>query len=241
MSKFKAISFRAIILTDRTFSGDFNGDGFSDTAAFEDFGGGITALQVWLSNGSAFVYSAAWWSYNSYDANLITGRVVCGDFNGDGKDDIAAVYDYLGGDAAIHVWLSTGSSFSYQSNSGWWFDYAYGTSQITWRIVAGDFNGDGKDDIAAAYDYGMPAMTIHVWLSTGSSFVYQSNSGWYSNSQYGAERITGRMVAGDFNGDGKDDIAAVYDYLGGNTAIHVWLSTFSSFAYQGNQGWWKNF
>jgi len=242
----KSGGYNSNMVTGRTIKGDFNGDGKSDVATFYDYGNGASKIHVFLSNGSSFNYSNqgyGWWSVNSgYDLNNVSSRVVAGDFNGDGKDDIAAMYDYGNGKTAIHVFLSTGSSFKYDYSSTWWsVDSGYYANRVTGRLVAGDFNGDGKDDIAAMYDYGNGKTAIHVFLSTGSSFNYSNQGyGWWSvDSGYDASKVTGRLVAGDFNGDGKDDIAAMYDYGNGASRIHMFTSTGNSFSYTDNKGWWK--
>ncbi|MFZ5988129.1 MAG: S8 family serine peptidase [Bacillota bacterium] len=222
----------------------FNGDGKDDIAALYDYGNGATRIHTFLSTGSLFQYqgSDGWWRCDSgYTASDVTRRVVSGDYNGDGKNDIATLYDYTNGATRIHVWLSTGSSFQYQGADGWWrCDSGYTASNVTGRVVSGDYNGDGKSDIATLYDYGNGATRIHVWLSTGSSFQYQGADGWWRcDSGYTASNVTGRVVSGDYNGDGKSDIATLYDYGNGATRIHVWVSTGSSFQYQGADGWWR--
>ncbi|MGA4722206.1 glycoside hydrolase family protein [Fictibacillus nanhaiensis] len=226
--------------TDRVISGDFNGDGKTDSAAFYDYGLKQTKLHVWLSNGTSFTYQGpdGWWNQTGYDANMISKKVIAGDFTGDGKDDIAAFYDY-GTETRVHVWKSTGSSFTYQGENGWWKNSGYDAKKITGRVVSNDFNNDGKTDLAAFYDYGSGQTRLHVWLSTGTSFTYQGEDGWWNTTGYNANMLTDRVVSGDFNKDGKADIAAFYNYNDSETRIHVWNSTGASFSYQGPNGWWS--
>jgi hypothetical protein len=115
-------------------------------------------------------------------------------------DDIAVFYDY-GAGARIHAFLSNGSEMTYSGPDGWWqIDSGYSLEQIANRMVAGDFNGDGKDDIAVFYDYGAGAR-IHTFLSNGSEMTYSGPDGWWQiDSGYSLEQIANRMVAGDFNG-----------------------------------------
>lgn len=237
----KTKGYNANKTSDRLVSGDFNGDGLTDTAAFYDYGSKQITLHAWLSNGSSFSYQSpdGWWNAGGYDPNMITNRVVAGDFNGDGKDDIAAFYDYGNVETRVHVWLSTGKSFTYQGENGWWNATGYNANRITGKVVSNDFNGDGKDDIAAFYDYGSGKTKLHVWLSNGKSFNYQGQDGWWNTTGYNSNMISDRVVTGDFNNDGKGDIAAFFDYGNSETRIHIWTSSGSSFSYQSPDGWWK--
>ena len=228
----------------RMVAGDFDGDGDHDTAAFYQYSPGAR-IHVWLSTGSALRYQGnnGWWrTTGSYHLSRIADRMTVGDFNADGKDDIAAFYDYKRGHARIHVWLSTGSSFAYQGDSGWWRTdgHRYWLSGVGDRMVAGDFDHDGTDDIAVFYDDG-PGARLQVFLSNGTyAFTFQGYYGWWRSPRgYSLERVAGRMVAGDFDGDGDSDVATFYDYGRGRSRIHVWLSTDSSFAYQRDRGWWR--
>ena len=173
-----------------------------DIAAFYDFGAGARIL-TWLSRGSSFAYrgSRGWWGASKgYSLEQVAGRMVAGDFDGDGDDDVAVFYDYHWGAARIHVWLSTGSSFSYRGNRGWWrTDIGYYLVKVADRMIVGDFNGDLRDDIATFYDYYNGAARVHVWLSTGSSFSYRGSRGWWGvSSGYWLRNVGDRMVAGDF-------------------------------------------
>ncbi|MFM7021852.1 MAG: thiol protease/hemagglutinin PrtT [Flavobacteriales bacterium] len=226
--------------------GDFNRDGFKDDiAAFYDYGNYKTTIHVWTSTGSSFnaPTTAGWYTNTTYSAPQIKGRVVCGDFDRDGfKDDIAAFYDYGPYSTNIHVWQSTGSSFVGPTTNGWYSTTTYAPTNITNRVVSGDFDRDGyEDDIAAFYNYGAYSTNIHVWQSTGSSFVGPTTNGWYSTTTYAPSQITNRVVSGDFDRDGyKDDITAFYDYGSNKTTAHVWQSTGSSFVGPATEGWWNS-
>ena len=142
-----------------------------------------------------------------------------GDFNGDGKDDIA----YRVG-SNIYTLPSTGSSFGF---GGLWRS---GMGASGW-VGVGDFNGDNKDDIA--YKVGS---NIHVLTSNGLSFAYTGNwrSGMNSFNWAGPGDLGEGTRRGDFSGDGQDDL--------------VWYDTASQGAYvmtsNGNgfdwQGQWRS-
>ena len=218
----------------RVAVGEFNGDGKDDIAAMYEYNNNTMKIHVWLSTGSSFNGFYSWldsMTPGSYEPARVTGRFVAGDFNGDGKDDLAAMYKYNDDTMKLQVWPSTGSSFNgFYSWKESMTPGSYNADRVTGRFVAGDFNGDGKDDLAAMYKYNDDTMKLQVWPSTGSSF-----NGFYSWKEsmtpgsYNADRVTGRFVAGDFNGDGKDDLAAMYKYNGDTMKIQVWPSTGSSF------------
>lgn len=82
--------------------------------------------------------------------------------------------------------------------------------------VVGDFDGDGRSDLAGYAGGGL----WHVVLSTGSGFA---NAGYWSGHTAGVTE----GITGDFNGDGRTDIAAHMSDQPGRW--HVCLSTGTSF------------
>jgi hypothetical protein len=146
---------------------------------------------------------------------------VVGDFNGDGRDEPALVYDQGDGTMRIYRWTSDGSKFNrstdYDSGS---FDLA----NVDDRVAAADVDGDGKDDIVMAYQNADNTWGIHAFrYGSGWSGV------WYTGGSMNLDRVGGRLVAGDFNGDGNAEPAVVYDQGDGTMRIYRWTSDGSKF------------
>ena len=164
---------------------DFNGDGRSDVLWRHDNG----SFTTWLAQGNG--------SFASNDANSFTvlpaeWRVVgTGDFNGDGRDDVV----WRRTDGAFTEWLTQGNG-SFASNDA----NAWTVLPNSWQVDGvGDFNNDGRDDL--------------VWRRSDGAFTTwlgQANGGFVSNDANSFTVLpTSWQVAatGDFNGDGRDDIA----------------------------------
>ena len=142
------------------------------------------------------------------------GLTVSGDFNGDGLDDIAA-FTGSGVQAELHVWYSTGSSFAYDGI--WWQSNNFNVNAITGRVVAGNFASisGSRDDIAVFYGYGIingqPIASIYMFPSRGTYFDFLE---WNILTNFNADAITGRVVAGNFASisGSRDDIAVIYAY-----------------------------
>lgn len=210
-------------------AGDFNGDGRSDLAAVWNYGGqNVLTVRTadaqnkfhqahWLVGGGGWMDSTQWFA---------------GDFNGDGKDDLAAVWNN-GGKVSIAVYLSDGTKFLYHTQ---WADRDGGWApSIKW--MSGDFNGDGKADIGAAWN-NEGRTTLTVRLSTGHSFTHEhwlKDAGRWANSS--------AFYAGDFNGDGKADIAEIWNDIS-QTSFSVALSSGRSFgamnSWATRDGGWGN-
>lgn len=194
-------------ITGRIVSGDFDNDGnWDDIAAFYDYGNGETRIHTFRSTGNTFVYSSSvgWWNSTGYTATRVTDRVVSGDFDHDGHvDDVAAFYDYGNGETRIHVWLSTGSNFWYQSSVGWWKFKNFEASKISRRVISLNVDRDGNnyDDIAVFYatDNNVPKM--HTFESNGSSF--QWNPYKWGGSTISLTTVPGSSIDNANNFSGK--------------------------------------
>ena len=200
----------------RIVSGDFDGDGWHDDVALLFYNGADTNLFVLLSDGSKFEQPVSWGKFENFDSDQVTGRVTAGDFNADGIDDLGLIYEvpYDGTyRARAYVFFSSGAAFS---RSTWWNVSGYNAQEALGRVVAGDWDGDGDDDLSLIYRYPGNLTRAHVLLATRYlEFIYQGNSGWWSNSSFNAVLVSGRTVTGDWDGNGIDDIGMLYgtDYL----------------------------
>ncbi len=215
-------------------------DDYADLAVLYDYHDSHSAIHMLLSSGDNLNYvgNEGWWESYSYNPEAVVGTAG-GDFDGDGLSDIANVYWYGGTSTRIHVFTSDGTSLTLENGSnGWWSSTGYNGSCVV-GTAAGDFNGDGKDDLALMYWYGGTTTRIHIFTSTGSSFTYAGDYGWWASTGYNGGSIVG-FAAGYFNSDDKCDLAAMYHYGGTTTRIHVFLSTGSALTYQGDYGWWAS-
>jgi len=131
---------------------------------------------------------------------------IAGDFNGDGKYDLACnIYnnETCSCDTKWDVAMSTGGGWSDKQQ---WANGPSCNSLFDKKCTVGDFNGDGKTDIAC-YDKNN---AWKIYLSTGGGWNSSTWDGGLSPYGQSAKKCT----SGDFNGDGKTDIAC---YIGNNT------------------------
>jgi hypothetical protein len=115
--------------------------------------------------------------------------IVTADFNGDGKLDLA-VTDSVGNTVIIVLGKGDGTFGA---------PTTVPVGNTPFAIVTGDFNNDGKLDLAVA-NYGDG--TITLLLGNGDGTFTQA-----AGSPYVVGQHPYQIVAADFNGDGKLDLA----------------------------------
>jgi RHS repeat-associated protein len=207
---------------DAWFVGDFDGDGKSDVAFFH-----YSDKMLWVGRSTGGSFDWQGWSSTPWMPNVPNGATFgflgVGDFNGDGMVDIAYTkWD----DGSLWVGISTGHSFE-------WSQFAEKTTRPTWGrwLPPSDFNGDGKADLVyyTGQTAGSPGCSgppcagqLWTYLSKGTSFsAAQSSDGLVGT-------FFDPWFVGDFNGDGKSDVA-LYHLVGDNHRIQLGLSTGTSF------------
>ena len=182
-----------------TQAADLNGNGIPDLVMMCPTGGPIgptgTSLVILPGNGDGTfgagisVYAPAW-DYS------FAGMFTIGDFNQDGKPDIAVATANT-----LIVLLNDGKgNFTQVESNGEPWNGEFG-------IVAGDFNGDGLLDLAVAAQSSAPMGAITVLLGKGDG-TFQAAPSLQTGGSFGV----GQFVAMDLNGDGHADLALGIPY-----------------------------
>jgi len=179
--------------------GDFNGDGKSDLAVTntnDGNGGPDSTISVLLGNGDGTFQNQST-SQSVYDALSIA----VGDFNGDGKLDLAVPSAPPGAGSVVAVLPGNGDG-TFQTPK------FYSTGNGSYSIAVGDFNGDGKLDLAAAN------------FGSNASVLLGNGDGTFQNAMYfAAAGATVSVAVADFNGDGTPDLALAVQFNGGVSVL----------------------
>ncbi len=137
----------------------------------------------------------------SYTAGAGPAGIAVGDFNGDGRDDMAVVNQTVAGTITV-----------LQSNSAGGFlpgvSYAVGAGPVD--ATAGDLNGDGKLDLVV-----VGSSSVTVLLGNGD--------GTFGAPTTYAAAAPHSVRLGDFNNDGKLDVATVSGSFTGGGLASVFL------------------
>jgi hypothetical protein len=153
-------------------------------------------------------------SFGSNPATEVTG-----DFNGDGIPDLAILSsdNQIGGPFSVTILFGKGDgTFTAGPTVQPTGVQGYAT------MIGGDFNGDGKEDLAILSYNGITTSYITVLPGKGDgTFATPLTSTVYNQPVTGGDVILGTLAAADFNGDGKLDVAVVGDYVssGGVTIL----------------------
>ncbi len=200
-------------------SGDIDGNGSSDLIAGDPAKGlwqaGLSRVSTLLPRNKQESFEPVTdWLQNWGQGG--TKEFASGDFNNDGKKDLVS-WDKKTGE--INVALSDGSKFIPQQPWGGF------NASGTVKFFAGRFNNSGRD---ALLFWVQDENTAYVSLSGGDSFT--AARPWLENWGEGAGS---HILTGDYNGDGRKDLAALNMDTG---SVQVALSAGDKFELPDNGG-----
>ena len=196
---------------------NLNGDVHADLLLYNP-DDGAWQQAVGVGDGT-FLTWRGWWGVGL--------KVLTGDFDGNGRDDVFAHHP-------------SGSWFQAQSVEGSDFRYQVGSGLQTGDAHAADFNADGRSDVFVYNETdgrwtlmlstaGAPAVTTGTWTPGWQALVANLNGDgsadvalWHAASgtwvhclrdparsfvyRTGASSPGGRLHAADFSGDGRDEL-----------------------------------
>jgi hypothetical protein len=200
----------------REVTADFNGDGIPDLAVISSdnsFGGGPFTVAVFLGNGDGTfrtgptIQPSDMWIYPS---------MISGDFNGDGKPDLA-ILSYDGSTTSyLTILLNNGDgSFSAKPTVVAYQQGSTGGDVILGTMATADFNGDGKLDLAVVGDY-VSSGGVTILLGKGDGTFTATGPNLDPTADFAL------IATGDFNGDGITDfVTPNYFEFGGSPTIFL--------------------
>ncbi|WP_344239443.1 RICIN domain-containing protein [Kribbella hippodromi] len=199
----------------RPVQGDFDGDQRADIMLFREEAGRRVAAYLLKSDGNRYdAPSNPVWYSGSAGWPLSGARIISGDVNGDGKDDVAVQLDNGNGGWRIMLFPggNLGTPVQWVSTTGDWSRSA---------PLLADVDGDGRDDLVDMTNLGACRTQVTVRKSTGTSFsatpttLYEGDYCWDKS----------KPVVADVNGDGKDDLVAMYEYGQNDLALRAFVSS----------------
>ncbi|MER7128268.1 FG-GAP and VCBS repeat-containing protein [Streptosporangium saharense] len=206
-------------------------------------GGGIGVYGVRGRGPYTLSKASPWIAQDALSTDEFGAVLATGDFDGDGGDEVAVGAPGDGGPrsgagsvtildlAARQAGLYTQDSPNVKGSAEKWDHFGA-------ALAVGDFNADGRADLAIgvpgedldanvrALDYGAGAVNVlygsrRGLSALGSEMWTQNTRGVVGKARY-ADRFGAALAAGDFNGDGDDDLAVGAP---GESAVQVLAGT----------------
>ncbi|WP_067171684.1 FG-GAP repeat domain-containing protein [Microtetraspora niveoalba] len=186
---------------------DFNGDGYADLAVGVREGavnGVPGAGRVQVVYGSSSGVASTRRQVLDRGGAAVKGEgfgatLASGDLDGDGYADLAVGAPGRGGRAgSVTIAFGAGPGLSDRLVA---LDRPGDTTGFGAALAVGDYDGDGRDDLAVStFDA--------VWVAYGSGGIRRGRAGW--TPVMGNTARVGPLASGDVDGDGYADLAVVY-------------------------------
>lgn len=194
--------------TDFPVPGDYDNDGREDLALYRAGATAGAQSEFWIFRTSDNVAQLISFGLNGDQA-------ICRDYDGDGITDIAIFRKGATAASTTNWWIrrsTIGLTVTGQDQVVPFGLTGNGTSIID-APIPGDYDGDGKFDIAV-YRFGQaPANNFIILRSSNNAVTFQQ----FGNFQ------TDYILPGDYDGDGKYDLAVARTGATGTSPLVWWI------------------
>jgi len=190
--------------------GDIDNDGDLDIVAMGDMGGGSGVVKIYTNNGSTFIENVTW-ANNLSNVDAYAGSLALGDIDSDGDLDLFLVGASPSSDNGAYI--NDGTKFIKKTewlNSLPYVGYGLGMGAI------GLVDLDNDNDLDLVF-LGSRSTNFYrgIYINNGTALV--EDSSWEDS----LDNIFGwpSLTLGDFNSDGKTDLACI----GTRTGDHFYI------------------
>jgi hypothetical protein len=217
-------------------TGDFNADGRVDLSVGDWFYSGASSYTgrayIFYNDGS-IPTTAATADVMIIGEEGLSSRfgfsMVAGDLNADGKTDLA-IGAYRGSRA--YVFYNDGS-YPATATAADVIIAGAGGDYFGQSLVAGDFNADGRTDIAIGAEEGCSVYgCIYIFYNDGSIPTTAATADVKIVGESVVSYFSASLAAGDWNGDGRTDLVVGSSQYSTNTGRVYFYETRENFAWK---------
>jgi len=212
----------------KPIAADVDGDGDDDLVIIYNTSSGGTysvSANVFLSNGAKFSYGGTYLTLSSPTFDYFNRcEFTAADIHGLGKESLIVLSD--AGSSTSRV---TGYSLS-PSGGAQVFTTLLPYEHARLRLLAGDVDNDTREDVVLVYRGSASGAQDAISFITLLAKESYATPRFWLDARGASHWDNGKFVCGDFNGDGRDDIAAAYGG-DGYTTFRLYPSTGTAFGY----------
>ena len=167
-----------------------------------------------------------------------SSKVISGDFDGDGYNDVAVFCGYSSNRQAM-LWVHLSSRTAFDAPVIWWNSGPNNWDADGSKITVGDYNNDNMDDVGILYGY-QSTRQSKAWIFTSSGTAFNSPTVWWDSVPNNWDWDGSKLTSGDYDNDGASDFGILYGYKTTRQS-KAWIFTSNgATAFNSPTVWWDS-